>query len=365
MKKLLALTLASTMALTLGACSSSNEGGSATGSSSGDKPYVAIISKGFQQQYWQVVMQGAEDAAKEFNVDITFDGPPTESDINIQVDMLKNVLTKQPDAIALAALDTNSVSEQLIQAQTAGIPVIGFDSGVPGAAEGVIYATAATDSYAAAGIAAQHLYENPEFREKLDTIVPVVGVLTQDATSDSIISRTAGFVDTLVELIEADYGVGTVKVSGHSSYKKDATAEQKCEIVVNVPATTDSANMKAGTEALLATKNISAIYTTNENGASGVLSSTNDGSDFADGGKYEHVIAMGFDAGKLQKNAVANEWFYGSITQNPYQIGYISVKLAVDAINGVPAEQEIIDTGAKWYDSSNMSDPDIDMLVYE
>ena len=49
------------------------------------KPYIAVISKGFQHQFWQVVKKGAEDAAKEFNVDITFEGPASESDINDKV----------------------------------------------------------------------------------------------------------------------------------------------------------------------------------------------------------------------------------------------------------------------------------------
>lgn len=58
------------------------------------KPYVAVVSKGFQHQFWQVVKKGAEQAAKDYGVEITFDGPPTESDINEQVNMLNNAMTK-------------------------------------------------------------------------------------------------------------------------------------------------------------------------------------------------------------------------------------------------------------------------------
>lgn len=60
------------------------------------KPYVAVVSKGFQHQFWQVVKKGAEQAAKDYGVEITFDGPPTESDINEQVNMLNNAMTKNP-----------------------------------------------------------------------------------------------------------------------------------------------------------------------------------------------------------------------------------------------------------------------------
>jgi len=39
-----------------------------------EKMYVPVISKGFQHQFWQAVKIGAEKAAAELNVDITFEG---------------------------------------------------------------------------------------------------------------------------------------------------------------------------------------------------------------------------------------------------------------------------------------------------
>ncbi len=42
---------------------------------SGAKPYIPVISKGFQHQFWQAVKLGSEQAAKDFNVDISFEGP--------------------------------------------------------------------------------------------------------------------------------------------------------------------------------------------------------------------------------------------------------------------------------------------------
>lgn len=332
---------------------------------SGDTPYIAVISKGFQHQFWQVVKKGAEQAAEDLGVEITFDGPPTESDIAIQVDMLKSAMDKQPAAIALAALDTESVKEQLEACKNNGIPVIGFDSGVPGAPEGSIYATASTDNAAAAALAAEHLYADAGFKALLDAATPeapiTVGVLSQDATSESIVSRTSGFIDKLVELAGAD----NAAVSGHDKYAKPADSA-KLNIVVNIPATTSAADQKTGAETLLGADNLVAIYGSNENAAGGILAASNDGNDFnKETGKYKDIVAIGFDAGKTQRVAVENGWFLGSVTQDPYQIGYKAVALAVDALNGVPAESEVIDTGAKWYNSENLSDPSISELVYE
>jgi ribose transport system substrate-binding protein len=354
-------TGASTPAESKAADSTANPTNKASGS------YIAIISKGFQHQFWQVVKKGAEQAAKDNGVTITFDGPPTESDIPIQVDMLKNAMTKKPAAICLAALDTKSVMEQLNECKSNNIPVVGFDSGVPQAPEGSIYATASTDNYAAAGIAADNLFKSEAFQAALKSGKHItVGVLSQDATSDSLIKRTSGFIDQLSKQVETVEGfAGAVEVVGHDSYKKAATATAKLTIKVNVPASTAAADMKTGAESLLTSADLVAIYGSNENGAGGILSASNDGQDFnKKSGKFKNITAVGFDAGKTQRTAVENGWFLGSVTQDPYQIGYKAVSLAVDAINGKPAASKIVDTGAKWYNTEALKDASISELVY-
>ena len=45
-----------------------------------DDAYIPLISKGFQHQFWQAVKAGAEQAAKELNVRITFEGPGDRGD---------------------------------------------------------------------------------------------------------------------------------------------------------------------------------------------------------------------------------------------------------------------------------------------
>ena len=354
MKKLLAILLIVALVLPLAASVTVAQ----------DKPYIAIVSKGFQHQFWQVVAKGAQAAAEQYGVEITFDGPPTESDIAIQVDMLKSAIDKKPAAIALAALDTESVKEQLATLKDAGIPVVGFDSGVPGAPEGSIYATASTDNKAAAAIAAEHLFADESFAAKVAAATadaPItVAVISQDATSESIVSRTTGFIDKLVELVGEDL----TSVEGHDKYAR-ANDAAVLKIVVNVPATTSAADQKTGAEALLSLEP-AAIYASNENAAGGVLAASNDGSDFdSEKGKFKDIIAIGLDAGKTQRTAVEKGWFLGSVTQDPYQIGFKAVELAVSAIEGKAAESEIVDTGAKWYDAGNLDDPAVSELVYE
>src|SRR4051812_4485188 len=158
--------------------SSANSGGSG-----GDQPYIAIVSKGFQHQFWQAVKKGAEDEAKAEGAKITFEGPPTEQDIEQQVTMLTNAIQKKPAAIGFAALDSKASAPLMEQAKAQKIPVIAFDSGVE---SDVPLTTAATDNKAAAAEAAKHLSELIGGKGK-------VALVVHDQTSQTGIQRRDGF----------------------------------------------------------------------------------------------------------------------------------------------------------------------------
>ena len=108
-------------------------------------------------------------------------------------------------------------------------------------------------------------------------------------------------------------------------------------------------------------ENILGIFCSNEGTVKGLLAATNDGADFAT--KYKGLVAVGFDAGAAQKAAVRNQYFLGSITQDPYMIGYLAVELAYKAYKGESVAD--VDTGAKFYDKDNMDDADIAGLIYD
>ena len=331
-----------------------------------DEVEIDLIAKGFQHQFWQTVKAGAEDAANEYGAKITFDGPPTESDIDKQVQMLSTSLSRKPAAIGLAALDTEAVTAQLQQALEDGIPVIGFDSGVPNAPEGSVWATAATDNREAAKVVADKFMENEDFTAKLAEATAddpvVIALLAQDVTSSSITLRTEGFLEHMKELAEETHP-GAVAIQGNSLYAEDSENPAEVIIQVTVPPTSDTADVKSAAQPMLSTKGLIAVFCSNEGTVTGFLAATNDGSDLGEGGQYEDLIVAGFDAGATLKNAVRNNWFIGAVAQNPYQIGYKTVELAVKAANG--EEVEDVDTGAVWYTSENMDEEDIAQLLYD
>src|SRR4051794_7616620 len=176
--------------------------GSNTGST--DQLYIPVISKGFQHQFWQAVKSGAEKAATDMNVKITFEGPESESQVDKQIEMLQAALDKKPNAICLAALDSKAVVPLLEKAQSAKIPVVGFDSGVDST---IPVTTAATDNLAAAGAAADKMAEMIGDEGE-------VGVIVHDQTSRTGIDRRDGFVTQMkskhpkVNIVDIQYGGG-------------------------------------------------------------------------------------------------------------------------------------------------------------
>jgi len=344
---------ASATSTTSTAKSSTAKSSAATSTTSGSK-HIDVIAKGFQHQFWKAVELGTQNAAKEFGVEVTFQGPDNESAIAQQVEYLNTAIAKKPSAICLAALDTQASIPSIQSAMEAGIPIIGFDSGVPDAPKGAIKANASTNNAVAGALAADELYKLIESKIK-DAKEPVrIGVVAQESNSQSIVDRTKGFVDKMTELCGAD----NVSVEGHDSLKNEK-AGAKVVIDVGIPAEVKDVDAAAVASAILEKKDLIAIYGSNEFAANAIITA-NEGLDKLGADK---VIAVGFDAGKKLLDAVRAKTFAGAVTQDPVQIGYQAVKLAVEAADGKSVSD--VDTGAKWYNAENMDADDIKPCLYE
>ena len=344
---------ASATSTTSTAKSSTAKSSAATSTTSGSK-HIDVIAKGFQHQFWKAVELGTQNAAKEFGVEVTFQGPDNESAIAQQVEYLNTAIAKKPTAICLAALDTKASIPSIQSAMEAGIPIIGFDSGVPDAPEGAIKANASTNNAVAGALAADELYKLIESKIKAAKEPVRIGVVAQESNSQSIVERTKGFVDKMTELCGAD----NVSVEGHDSLKNEK-AGAKVVLDVGIPAEVKDVDAAAVASAILEKKDLIAIYGSNEFAANAIITA-NEGLDKLGADK---VIAVGFDAGKKLLDAVRAKTFAGAVTQDPVQIGYQAVKLAVEAADGKSVSD--VDTGAKWYNADNMDADDIKPCLYE
>lgn len=364
-KKLMGVLLSVAMiAALLGGCktkeaATSKENGTKTESKSGEtkeEMYIYLVSKGFQHQYWQAVYQGAKEAADELGVKMEMVGPNTESDIQDQVQMLNNAINSKPSAIGLAALDTESCLEAIKTAMNSGIPIIGFDSGVPNAPDGAIFANASTDNYAAGELAAEETYKLIESKISGATAVVRIGVMSQDATSESIVSRGQGFIDKMRSLIEATGK--KVSVEGHDKF---ASKIDNADVIIDVavPAAVTAEASAIDGQSLLNKSDIIAIYASNQHsGEALVNANTNLNKLGADG-----IIGVAFDSGKVIKDAVKSGVLVGAVTQDPMSIGRKTVELAVAAAKGEKVAD--VDTGCQWYTKDNMEDASIAPNLYD
>ena len=372
-KRIMAVALAGVMALSLAACGGSaakTEGTTAAGTTAaaqeeqkteaaektvdGEAMKINVIAKGFQHQFWKAVEKGAMQAGKDLNAEVSFQGPDNESAIAQQVEYLDAAIAQKPTAICLAALDTKACIGSIQNAMDKNIPIIGFDSGVPDAPEGAIKANASTNNYEAGKLAAKETYALIKDKIEGATDVVRIGVVAQESNSQSIVERTKGFVESMTELVGAD----KVSVEGHDSLKNEKSGA-KVIIDVGIPAEVKDADAAAVASAILEKSDLIAISGSNEFAANAIITA-NEGLDKIGDGK---VVAVGFDAGSKQLQAIRDGLFAGSVTQDPVQIGYKAVELAVKAAKGESVSD--VDTGALWDNKDNMEDEKIAPCLYE
>ena len=325
--------------------------------------HFEIVSKGFQHAYWQAVLKGAEQKAEELGVTINFVGPNTESDVADQLQMLTSAINAKPDAIGLAALSTDALLDAITTAQSAGIPIIGFDSGVPGAPEGAILANAATDNYAAGELAAEETYKLLKDRIKNAEGPVRIGVMGQDATSESIVNRGLGFIDKIGELATADGN--KVKLEGNEKYVGDSKLESVDDgnviIEILVPSQVTSELSAIDCQTLLNKEDTICIYGSNQHSGDSMVVGNENLQKFGTG--EDQVLGVTFDSGAVIKAAVADGTFAGAVTQAPVAMGEAVVELAYNAAKGEKVED--VDTGCQWFTAENMESEEIAPNLYD
>ncbi|MCJ7709458.1 MAG: ABC transporter substrate-binding protein [Chloroflexi bacterium] len=311
--------------LVVAACGDSSSATAEASAPTAEAPYIAIVSKGSQHQFWQAVQKGATDEAAKLGATITYEGPASESEVDKQLTMLQTALDKNPAAICFAALDSKAATPLLEKAKAAGIPVVGFDSGVD---SDIPVTTVTTDNAKAAGEAA----------DQMATLIGDAGkvaIIVHDQTSKTGQDRRDGFVAQIeaahpnIEIVAIEYGAGDpVKSADFAKAIMTANPDLK------------------------------GFFGANEGSIKGVLNA------LKETGKEGQVVAIGYDSGQQQIDAINAGTEAGAITQNPVGIGAKCVSAAMDAIAGKSMDK-VIDTGYFWYDKTNITAPEIVAVLYQ
>ena len=320
MKKIVLLALCATIA-TAGAFAA----GRGEAAADSGKIYIPLISKGFQHQFWQAVKKGAMNAAADLKVDVTFEGPETESQVDKQIEMIQAALGKNPKALGIAALDSKAAVPLLQQAQAKKIPIIAFDSGVD---SDIPLTTVSTDNLVAAGVAADKVAAAIGGKGK-------VAVIVHDQTSRTGIDRRDGFLKRMkekypeIQVLEPQYGGGD-----------HLKSTEIAKTVIN------------------GNPDLKAYFGANEGSAIGILNAVKELK------KEGQLVIVGYDSGKLQIDAIRSGLMLGAVQQNPVLMGYKTVELAVKAIKGETFPKHT-DSGYVWADKTNLDSPEVKGVLYE
>jgi ribose transport system substrate-binding protein len=324
-KKVAVFAATAVAALVLAGCAPAASDNGA-GAEDSEEIYIALVSKGFQHQFWQAVKQGAEDRAEELGVRITFEGPASETEVDVQLAMFQAAIDKKPDAIGYATLDPEACVPLMEAAKAASIPVIQFDAGCN---SDIPLSIAKTDSIAAGALAATRMAE-------LIGGSGEVGIVGHSQINSTGVERRDGFVNEIeknhpdITIVDIQYGDG--------DHLKSADIAKAM---------------------IAAHPNLQGLYGTNEGSAIGIVGAV--GELGLEPGK---LTVIGFDSGQAQMDAINSGMMAGAITQNPIGIGEQTVQAAYDAIKG-KTPMKIIDTGFFWYDKANMKDANIASVLYE
>jgi rhamnose transport system substrate-binding protein len=105
---------------------------SGCGKSEPEKPArtrVGVVAKSLGNGFFDAVHKGADEAARELDAEVIFNGPTTPT-AEGQIEVLNSLIAQRVDAIAVSANDPDALVPTLKRAMDRGIKVVSYDSGV-------------------------------------------------------------------------------------------------------------------------------------------------------------------------------------------------------------------------------------------
>ncbi len=296
--------------------------------------WIAVIPKGTTHEFWKSVHAGALKAASELAeagkpaIKIQWKGPIREDDRDAQINVVDDFVTRRFAAIVLAPLDDQALVGPCVDAKEHGIPVVIIDSGLQW--DGRV-SFVATDNRRGGALGAERLGEALGGKGK-------AAMLRYAEGSASTMEREAGFLETMKANFPAIELVSTEQHGGATS----ETALQAMENLLGRFAELDG------------------IFTPNESTTFGALRALEAAGRAGPNGS---VKLVGFDASAPLVDGLRRGAIEGLVVQNPFKMGELGVKAAVDALEGRPVAPRI-DTGCVVATPQNMETPEIAAVLH-
>lgn len=266
--------------------------------------HIAIVPKALTGEYWVRCKKGAEAAARQFGVRLTFIGPSSETDVDKQIDIVENLIVRGVDAIGISPCDGKALAPVIERAVGKGIPVVTVDSD---AKTNKRLAYIGTDNEKAGELAAKELAKLMGGKGKVLIIQGVPG-------AENLMQRVRGFKRVIAKYPQ-------IKIVSEQACQSDQT--RALDITEN---------------ALTAHPDLGGIFGVNAPGAPGAAQAVKTA------GKAGKVKIVGFDALPDTIRYCAEGVIQAIIEQRPYRMGYLAVRYLKEALEGKKIPKKV-DTG--------------------
>lgn len=291
---------------------------------SGNKHYVALITKSTKSAFWKSVFAGAGAAATEYNLQVSYEGPLREEDYETQNTMIERAVDKGAEVIVFSAADFNANKDAINEAAKRGVKIVVIDSDVNSEQ---VSCRIGTDNLQAGKMAGEAALRSPE--EDIH-----IGIVNYDVNSANGQQREEGFRET----------------AGSDSRVKNMHT-------INVVSTTEDA--RAGTVELLRKHpEINVIVTFNEWTSLGV------GWAIRDMNLADKTQVVAFDSNVVSVGMLETGEVDALIVQNPYAMGYLGVENAYNLIKGSVIAEPVIDTATTCVTRENMFEPECQRVLF-
>ena len=264
---------------------------------------IALITMDSIDQHWVTLNEGAQKAAEELGVTVTFMAPNTKDDAQ-QIEQVNNAVAGGYQAIIVAANGPDAISSALREAASQGVKIVYVDSPANVEAE----ATFSTDNKAAGKTAGETMLAK---LTEMGVTTGSIGIINVNAATDSCVMREEGFRSafegTEFTLLETQYGEG-------DAAKSQSIAENYI------------------------TQGVVGIFGCNEGSTTGA------GNAIKASGSSE-IVGVGFDKSDTILGLIEDGYLLATMAQNPDVMGYEGVKAAVAALNGESLGGAVTDTG--------------------
>jgi len=286
------------------------------------KQVIAVIPKGNSDLFWQSVHAGAVKAGRESGVDVVWNGPASEGDYTLQLQIVDAMINRHVDAIALAPTDRQALVRVVERAADRNVPVIIFDSAIDTQR---FVSQVATDNYKAGQMAGERMGKILDGKGKVVIVAVKPGAASTEA-------REKGFEDTI-----------------HQKFPGIQIIDKRFGMALVAQAMTVAENM------LTAHPDLDGIFASNESSTIGTVQALR--------GRPGKIKLVGFDWSPTLLDNLNSGVVDSLVIQDPFKMGYQSVQAAVKHLHG-EAVTKIVDMEPRLIDRQNLNSADVQAQLH-